>query len=160
MATPKFILELREKIGHDLLWLPGITAVVLDDADQVLLVRRADDGRWTLPAGILEPGEEPALGILREIEEETGVEAEIDRLVSIEAIPPSAYPNGDQVQYLDLCFRCHPIRGEARVNDDESLEVAWYPLDALPVLPPRELACLTNALKPDPLPLYAGRPQG
>jgi 8-oxo-dGTP pyrophosphatase MutT (NUDIX family) len=160
MATPKFIHELRERIGHDLLWLPGITGVVLDDGDRVLLVRRADNGRWTLPAGILEPGEDPALGILREIQEETGVEAGIDRLVSIEAMAPSAYPNGDQVQYLDLCFRCHPVRGEARVNDDESLEVAWYPLDALPDLPPRELTCLKNALKPDPLPLYAGRPLG
>jgi ADP-ribose pyrophosphatase YjhB (NUDIX family) len=159
MATPKFILELREKIGHDLLWLPGITGVVLDDTDQVLLVRRADNGRWTLPAGILEPGEDPALGILREIQEETGVEAEIDRLVSIEAMAPSAYPNGDQVQYLDLCFRCRPLRGEARVNDDESLDVAWFPLDSLPPdLPPREQTCLTNALKPDPLPLFAGRP--
>ncbi|HET6297743.1 MAG TPA: NUDIX domain-containing protein, partial [Kribbella sp.] len=61
MGTPKFILELREKIGHDLLWLPGITGVVLDGEERILLVRRADDGRWSLPAGILEPGEEPAV---------------------------------------------------------------------------------------------------
>ena len=137
MATPKFILELREKIGHDLLWLTGITGVVLDDADRILLVRRADTGRWSLPAGILEPGEQPAVAILREIHEETGVEAGIDRLVSIDVLPPGSYPNGDQVQYLDLTFRCHPLRGEARVNDDESLEVAWFALDDLPKLSDR-----------------------
>lgn len=113
MATPEFILELRKKVGHDLLWLTGITGIVLDDDERVLLVRRTDTGRWSLPAGILEPGEQPALGLLREIEEETAVESEIVRLVSIEALPPSSYPNGDQVQFLDLCFRClaDPGRG-------------------------------------------------
>lgn len=156
MATPKFILELREKIGHDLLWLPGITGVVLDRGgrvgkgadDRVLLVRRADDGRWSLPAGILEPGEQPAAGIAREIQEETAVEVEVECLVCIEALPPSVYPNGDQVQYLDLCFLCRPLRGEARVNDDESLEVAWFPQDDLPPLSPRELTYLTRARTP------------
>jgi 8-oxo-dGTP pyrophosphatase MutT (NUDIX family) len=154
MPTPDFVLELRKKIGHDLLWLPGITGVVLDDDDRVLLVRRADNGRWTVVAGILEPGEQPAVGMLREIYEETGVEAEIERLVSIEALEPSAYPNGDQVQYLDLCFRCRPIRGEARVNDDESIEVGWFSLDALPDIPAREARCIADALRPDAAPWF------
>ncbi|MDX6259444.1 MAG: hypothetical protein QOH84_1132 [Kribbellaceae bacterium] len=158
MTTPKFILDLREKIGHELLWLTGITGVVLDDAERVLLVRRADTGRWSLPAGILEPGEQPAPALLREIQEETGVEAEIVRLVSIDTLPPGSYPNGDQVQFLDLCFRCRPLRGEARVNDDESLEVAWFTLDDLPPLIDRELNYIANARASDPLPRYTGRP--
>ncbi|HET6293580.1 MAG TPA: NUDIX hydrolase, partial [Kribbella sp.] len=74
--------------------------------------------------------------------------------VSIQALGPSSYPNGDQVQYLDLCFRCRPLRGEARVNDDESLEVAWYPLTALPPLSPREHTCISNALTDAP-PVFA-----
>ena len=156
MATPKFILDLRAKIGHDLLWLSGITGVVLDDDERILLVRRADNGRWSLPAGVLEPGEQPAVALIREIQEETAVEAEIVRLVSVDVLPPGSYPNGDQVQFLDLCFRCRPLRGEARVNDDESLEVGWYPLTALPEdLAPRELDCIANALKPDELPVFA-----
>jgi ADP-ribose pyrophosphatase YjhB (NUDIX family) len=155
MATPKFILDLREKIGHDLLWLTGITGVVLNDAGEVLLVRRADDGRWSLVAGILEPGEQPAIALVREIQEETAVEAAVERLVSIEAMPASAYPNGDQVQYLDLCFRCRHLSGDPRVNDDESLEVAWFPLSALPELSTREQTCISRALSPDPLPIFA-----
>ena len=155
MATPKFILDLREKIGHDLLWLTGITGVVLNDAGEVLLVRRADDGRWSLVAGILEPGEQPAIALVREIQEETAVEAAVERLVSIEAMPASAYPNGDQVQYLDLCFRCRHLSGDPRVNDDESLEVAWFPLSALPELSTREQTCISQALSADPLPIFA-----
>lgn len=157
MATPKFILDLRAKIGHDLLWLSGITGVVLDDEEErILLVRRADNGRWSLPAGVLEPGEQPAIALLREIQEETAVDAEIVRLVSVDVLPPGSYPNGDQVQFLDLCFRCRYLSGEARVNDDESLEVAWYPLDALPEgVSPREHACIANALKPDHHPVFA-----
>jgi ADP-ribose pyrophosphatase YjhB (NUDIX family) len=155
MPTPKFVLDLREKIGHDLLWLSGLTAVVLNDRDEVLLVKRADNGRWSLVAGILEPGEQPAVGLVREIQEETAVEAAVERLVSVESLPPSSYPNGDQVQFLDLCFRCRPLRGEPRVNDDESVDVRWWPLNALPDLTDRETACIKNALSPGLQPVFA-----
>ncbi|MDF9752420.1 8-oxo-dGTP pyrophosphatase MutT (NUDIX family) [Arthrobacter sp. ES3-54] len=63
MATPDFILRLREKIGHEALWLPGVTGVVFDDAGRVLLGQRADNRQWGLITGILEPGEDPAPGL-------------------------------------------------------------------------------------------------
>jgi 8-oxo-dGTP pyrophosphatase MutT (NUDIX family) len=154
MPTPKFILDLREKIGHDPLWLTGLSAVVLNGQGEVLLVERADNGRWSLIGGILEPGEQPAVALVREIREETAVEAQVDRLLSIEAIPPAAYPNGDQVQFLDICFRCHPLGGEARVNDDESTDVRWWPLDALPDLTAREHLSIQRALSPADQPAY------
>ncbi|MGH3305126.1 MAG: NUDIX domain-containing protein [Streptosporangiaceae bacterium] len=72
MPTPQFILDLRAQVGHDVLCLPGVTAVVLDDG-QVLLVRRADNQLWTLVTGCLEPGEQPAAGAVREVAEETAV---------------------------------------------------------------------------------------
>jgi ADP-ribose pyrophosphatase YjhB (NUDIX family)/ribosomal protein S18 acetylase RimI-like enzyme len=132
MPTPDFVLALRERIGHDLLWLTGVTAVVRNERDEVLLVRRVDNGRWGLVSGILEPGEQPAVGMVREIEEETGVAATIEGLSGVWTQPEMAYPNGDRAQYLDLCFLASHVSGEARVNDDESTEVGWFALDALP----------------------------
>jgi 8-oxo-dGTP pyrophosphatase MutT (NUDIX family) len=132
VPVPPFIAALRARIGHDLLWLPGVTGVVLDDDDRLLMGRRADNGLWALISGILEPGEEPAQGLVREIAEETGVRAEVLALTSVSSGDRVTYPNGDVSQYLDLTFLCRHVDGEAFVADDESTEVGWFGLDALP----------------------------
>ncbi|MEV3859185.1 NUDIX domain-containing protein [Streptomyces sp. NPDC050095] len=135
MATPDYIRAIRATAGHQLLYLPGVTAVVFDDEGRVLLGRRADTGQWAVPAGIAEPGEQPADVATREVFEETGVECVAERVVLVQALKkPITYPNGDQCQFMDITFLCRATGGEARVNDDESLEVAWFPLDALPPL--------------------------
>lgn len=132
MPIPPFIAELRARIGTDLLWLTGVTAVVLDEQQRVLLTRRADTGRWALVSGILEPGEQPAVAMVREIAEETGVEALVEVLYAVDVTEPMTYPNGDESQYLDLLFLARATGGHAHVADDESLEVGWFGLDALP----------------------------
>lgn len=135
MPTPDFIVQLRSKIGHDPLWLPGVTGVVFDaaeDPQRVLLVQRADNGRWALVTGILEPGEEPAAGLLREIEEETGVTAELGALFDVDCTGPMTFPNGDVCSFLNITFKAVGVSGEAEVGDDESLAVAWHALDDLP----------------------------
>jgi 8-oxo-dGTP pyrophosphatase MutT (NUDIX family) len=150
VPVPAFVLDLRAKIGTAPLPLPSVTAAVLDDQDRVLLVQRADNGRWTLVTGCLEPGEQPAVGAVREVEEETGVTVRAERLLSVSALPLTTCVNGDLVYWLDVAFRCQPITGEARVNDDESTEVGWFHLDDLPDLPDRHLACIRDALASDP----------
>ncbi|MFD2338972.1 NUDIX domain-containing protein [Clavibacter tessellarius] len=134
MGIPDFIVSLRERIGTEPLWLSGVTAVILD-GPRVLLVRRGDTGGWAPVSGILEPGEEPAVGAWREAAEETGVEVEVERLVAVGTTGEITYPNGDRASYLDLTFRCRYVGGEAHVADDESLEVGWWPVDALPDMP-------------------------
>ncbi|GAA0629321.1 NUDIX domain-containing protein [Streptomyces thermocarboxydovorans] len=134
MATPDFIRTLRESAGHQLLWLPGVTALVFDAEDRVLLNRRADTRTWSVIGGIPEPGEQPAACAVREVEEETAVRCVPERVVLVQALQPVTYGNGDICQYMDITFRCRAVGGEARVNDDESLDVAWFPVDALPEL--------------------------
>lgn len=135
MATPDFIRRIRASAGHQLLHLPGVSAVVFDDEGRVLLGRRADTGGWAIIGGIPEPGEQPADAVVREVHEETAVRCAPEHVVLVEAMKrPVTYPNGDVCQFMDICFRAVAVGGEARVNDEESLEVGWFTLDALPPL--------------------------
>jgi ADP-ribose pyrophosphatase YjhB (NUDIX family) len=148
VPIPPFVLDLRAKLGRDPLHLPGVTAVVLDDQDRVLLVQRADNARWTLVTGCLDPGEQPAVGLVREVAEETAVQVRVERLLSVTALPLMTFPNGDQTYWMDIAFRCRPTGGQARVNDDESIDVGWFHLDALPDIPARHVQAIGDALSP------------
>lgn len=143
VPIPDFVADLRAKVGPDLLWLTGVTAIVLaefDGRDHLLLGRRADNGRWAAIYGILEPGEQPAVAAAREVREETGVRARVLGLAAVTAGQDTVvYPNGDRAQYLDLTFLCAPdlvdqpdARTAAHVADDESTDVGWFPIEDLP----------------------------
>jgi 8-oxo-dGTP pyrophosphatase MutT (NUDIX family) len=144
MGVPPYVHRLRAHVGHELILLPGATAVVFDDGGRVLLVRRGDNGRWSLPAGMVDPGEQPSDAALREVFEETGIVAEISSLGGV-ATHPVVYPNGDRCEYLNVWFRCRAVGGSLRADGDESLEVGWFPLSALPALDPWSLLRLTTS---------------
>lgn len=159
MATPDFVLDLRAKVGTDLLWLPGVTAVVLRDGRdasggqasggrEVLLVRRADTGAWTPVTGIIDPGEEPAVAGAREVLEEADIVAEPEALTSVRALPPMQYANGDRAQYLDLTFRFRYVSGDPHPADGENTHAAWFPVDALPPMSQDMVARVASALAP------------
>lgn len=141
MGTPDFVLDLREDVGHKELFLPGVTCVVIRRQDEngaalddpeVLLVQRSDNGWWSAVSGILEPGDSPASGALREVQEETGVRVRIVRVAGVSAAMPSVYPNGDQCRFVDIAFELEWVSGTPRIGDDESTNVAWFPANALP----------------------------
>ncbi|MFF7376820.1 NUDIX hydrolase [Streptomyces massasporeus] len=150
MATPDFIRTLRASAGHQLLWLPGVTALVFDDEGSVLLNRRADTRQWSVLGGIPDPGEQPAACAVREVYEETAVRCVAERVVLVQALQPVTYENGDTCQYMDITFRCRAVGGEAKVNDDESLDVAWFDVDALPELNEFGLLRIKQALSDAP----------
>lgn len=136
MSTPEFVLELRKKIGHDLLWLNGVTGCVLNEHGQLLLGRRSDTGEWAMVYGINEPGEQPADTVVREIKEETGIDAIVTDLVAVTSSNKVlTYANGDNTMYMDHSFLCALKPGgnaEPFVGDEESLSVGWFDLDDLP----------------------------
>lgn len=151
MPTPPYIEEIRRSYGSGPLLLPGVSAVVLDGesgAARVLLGRRSDDGRWALPSGIVEPGEQPADSLAREVLEETRVRVRVDRLVLVTTEPEITYPNGDRCQFISMTFRCSYLGGTARVGDEESTDVRWFHLSALPDLAPRHQRRIGCALRP------------
>jgi 8-oxo-dGTP diphosphatase len=137
VPTPEYITAIRRVYGQGRLLLPGVSAVVIrNDLEpgrvHLLLTRRSDTGRWSLPAGIVEPFEQPAASLLRELEEETRITAEVERLALLRTDPDVVYPNGDRCQFIAMCFRCRYVSGEAQVGDEESTEVAWFAADELP----------------------------
>lgn len=135
MSTPDFIRDLRRHVGTAELWIPAVRAVVvrrISDEPEVLLVRRSDNGAWTVTSGILEPGEQPADGAVREIQEETAVVARAVRVAGVLATHLVQYTNGDRCRFLDTVLEMELVAGEPRVNDDESVQVGWFHLSALP----------------------------
>lgn len=147
MATPDFVLKLREKIGHDHLWLSGVTVFVFDDdRTHCLLVQRADNHQWTPITGIIDPGEEPARAGVREVLEETGCACTIEFLSNVGAVGPVTHANGDLASYLDLAFVATHVRGEPHPADGENLQAAWFPIDDMPELNRRFRAGLRRAI--------------
>jgi ADP-ribose pyrophosphatase YjhB (NUDIX family) len=145
MPIPDFVLELRRRIGQAQLWLPGVTAVVRRGED-VLLVRRADNGEWAPITGIVDPGEDPGVAARREAWEETRVVVSVDRLAMVSVTPPITHVNGDRAIYLDHAFACTWVSGLPVVGDDESVEVGWFHRSGLPPMKTElaqriELAC-------------------
>ncbi|MFF3211085.1 NUDIX hydrolase [Streptomyces sp. NPDC002886] len=90
-------------------------AVVRQDG-RLLAIRRADNGNWELPGGVLELSEPPEAGVRREVLEETGIEVEVDELTGV-------YKNTTR-GIVALVFRCKPSGGTERTSA-ESTAVAW-----------------------------------
>lgn len=147
MATPDFVLALREKVGHAPLWLIGTTAVVTRGSD-ILLVKRSDNGAWTAVTGVIDPREEPADAAARETLEEAGVTAVAERLAWVHTIPRVVYDNGDQTDYLDFTFRMRYLSGEPYPADGENSEARWFALDAMPPMSEDMAARIAHALAP------------
>lgn len=148
MPTPPFVEDLRAAVGHQLLWLSGVTAVVLRE-QEVLLVRRADNGAWTPVTGIIDPGEQPAVAAAREVLEEASVVAVPERLAWVNTLPAMQYENGDRAQYLDHTFRFRWVSGEPTPGDEENTEAAFFPLDALPPMSEHMRDRIARALRRD-----------
>ncbi|QBD80931.1 HAD-IIA family hydrolase [Ktedonosporobacter rubrisoli] len=113
----------------------GVAAIIFDNETRVLLGRRADNGLWGLPSGHVEPGETVAEAVVREVYEETGLGVQVERLIGLYSDPVSqvfSYPSGLSSQFITSCFLCRYINGKLRCDEREVLELAFFPLRALP----------------------------
>lgn len=86
--------------------LPAVAAAIFNDKGEILLQKRRDVNKWCVISGHVEYGETVEHAILREIEEETNVKAEITRFIGIYSSPPSQtyHYTGRSVQYVTLYF--------------------------------------------------------
>jgi 8-oxo-dGTP pyrophosphatase MutT (NUDIX family) len=148
-ASREHILRLRRYVGHERLIMVGGAGLVRDEAGQILLIRRSDDGEWCLPAGAMELGERVDRTVEREVAEETGLVVRAERLVGIYAGGPEfshTYPNGDQTVLVPTLFDCQVVGGTLRADNEEALEVCFFPPDRLPPLHERHLIRVRDGL--------------
>jgi 8-oxo-dGTP pyrophosphatase MutT (NUDIX family) len=146
MSISAHLARLRAVVGHDLLLLPSVSVLPVDQAGRLLLVRHTghDDG-WGVLGGAVEVGESPAETAVRETREEIGVDVRLVRLLDVlgGADYQVNYPNGDRTAYVTAVYQATIINGSPAVSDDELTDVAWFAPEQLPRL---ELSRFSRAL--------------
>ena len=119
----------------------SVTGVVVRPDGLILAIKRADDGRWVPPGGVLELDESPQDGVVREIYEETGIKVNPIRLTGV-------YKNM-RLGVVSLAFRCDVIGGEMHTSS-ESTRVEWISVpDAVTSMPEARAVRVTDALRDD-----------
>ncbi|HEY9211792.1 MAG TPA: NUDIX hydrolase [Ancylobacter sp.] len=118
--------------------IPAVLAVVVRNG-HVLLVRRAnppDQGLWGLPGGRMELGETHLEAALRELEEETGIEADAPRLLTV--LDFIEHDSGGRLahHFAMIAVLCRWHSGEA-VAADDALEARWFSREEIARLGPR-----------------------
>jgi ADP-ribose pyrophosphatase YjhB (NUDIX family) len=132
-----YLWRLRQKVGSDLVLMPGAMVVLQRPDGAVLLARRVDDGTWCIPAGAAEEGSGFAETAIAELQEETGAIVSTRDLVPFGCLSRAGdhtidYPNGDVTHCFAMCFLAREWSGDPRPDGAESNETAFFGLDSLP----------------------------
>ncbi len=123
-----------DRIGRTATLKVGCSAVIFDESgEKILLQKRTDNGRWCMPGGGMDPGENIAECCIREVKEETGLEVEIVRLVGVYTTPHrvTTYADGNRWQFISMHFEARITGGRMEITDGESTEMAFIALDDL-----------------------------
>ncbi|NDL65670.1 NUDIX domain-containing protein [Enterobacteriales bacterium SAP-6] len=126
------------------------TRAIILRKGKILMVREADDGLWSLPGGWADVGDSPSDAVCREVEEETGLTAKVDRLLGVWDRNQHGHPPYSWHVYK-LIFLCRELGGDLRLSED-SLELDFFdPLDLPPLsltrIVPIEIATSLDIIK-------------
>ena len=117
----------------------GAFAIIFDEQGRVLLCHRRDKDLWNLPGGGVESGELPTDAVIREVQEETGLEAVVERLVGVYG----KYFRDELV----FAFTCRGVGGEL-IETDESDACSFFAVDEIPPnTPPKHVERILDAKK-------------
>lgn len=127
MSNVQYVERMRDLIGPDLLLSIGVSALIRNEAGEILVTQRGDDGRWVEPGGGLEPGETPAQAIIREVREETGLDVEPVRLIGVYGGPNYRVTGkeGVQTSIVGFVFDCKVTGGTLQPDGVETVALAY-----------------------------------
>ncbi len=132
-----YLWRLRQRIGHELVLMPGAAVAAQREDGQVLFARRGDNGVWCLPGGGAEVGGSFARTAVEELREETGLSADPADLIPVACFSEAErhtlhYPNGDVAHYFSMCFLVRRWRGEPTPDGEETTDLRFADLTAPP----------------------------
>ena len=135
---------MRKKVGRDPIIYAGATILVFNEKGELLLNLRSDTGDWGIPGGGKELGETLEECAVRELKEETDLDTDALELLTVLSGRDYyfTYPNGDEVDCVIALYRVRNYSGRLSVNDGESTELRFFPLDGLPELESRAKAII------------------
>jgi ADP-ribose pyrophosphatase YjhB (NUDIX family) len=114
--------------------VPSVNVVVVNDAGEILMIRRTDNDNWAVPGGAIDLGESVAQAAVRETREESGIECEISGIVGIYSDPKHVLlytSNGEVRQEFSIVLTARPLSGQPTPSS-ESSEVRWVSVDTVP----------------------------
>jgi len=114
--------------------VPSVNVVVTNEADDILMIRRTDNGNWAVPGGAIDLGESVAQAAVRETLEETGIECEITGIAGIYSDPRHVIlytSNGEVRQEFSIVLTALAVSGQPTPSS-ESSEVRWVPAAEVP----------------------------
>jgi len=123
--------ELSERFSREIGYITlklGADAAIFDKSQRILLHKRSDDGKWSLPCGWVEAGESPVQAVVREVKEETGLDVRPTYILGVydsKARAPHRPHNCSHILYL-----CTPIGGKLAISA-ESQDIGYFEIDAV-----------------------------
>lgn len=132
-----YLWRLRQKVGHDLVLVPGAAVAAQREDGAVLFARRGDDGTWCLPGGAAEVGGSFARTAVDELREETGLVVDPVDLIPAACFSDAErhtlhYLNGDVAHYFSMLFLARRWEGDLRPDGEETLELRFADPTDLP----------------------------
>ncbi|WP_165972003.1 NUDIX domain-containing protein [Paenibacillus piri] len=133
-----YVGQLRQAVGHRKLIIPSIRALILNDLGQLLFIKRRGSRQWALPAGGIELDESIYDCLQREVREETGLEVHQATFIALYSGPKHSVVNsyGDAYQGCEFLFRVDRWSGTIAQSTDETVDAAFFSLNALPQIEP------------------------
>ncbi len=124
-----------ERIGAGTTLMVGCAAIIFESLARakILLTRRADNGKWCLPGGRMEPGESATECCEREVLEETGLHVRASKLAGVYTSPDwiIEYRDGNWHQLVAFSFVCELVGGGEATLSDETTEFGWFTPDEI-----------------------------